>query len=300
MEYINCPLCNSNLYNVLYEKNILNEKNDENDIYKCTSYKFSDYYRIVKCKECGLVYNNPREDFNKLLKFYEDVIDNDYLKQQIAREITYKKLLDTLIKYKNCGKLLDIGCYTGFFLKLAKTKNFIVKGIEPSKWAANYAKSILNLDVINTNIFDYQPFEKFDVITMWDVIEHLPNINDVFIKCNKMLNDKGIIAFSTHNIDSFASKLLKSNYPFIMRMHISHFSFKTIKYLLNKTGFNIVRIEEHNRYLKLDYFLDRLNSYLPYFKRLTLFIKNILPENKLIKINKIGLINCWAVKSKEI
>lgn len=151
-----------------------------------SKYMAIDGFRIVKCKNCSLVYVNPRLKPKSLHKIYDSKYYRnsafkggksaiygygEYLKEKNLIVATFKKRLDQIEKFSSPGKLLDVGCAFGFFLELARKHKWNVKGIEISEAGYNYAKNNLKLDVIN------RPLEEagfksgsFDAVTMFDVI----------------------------------------------------------------------------------------------------------------------------------
>lgn len=260
---ITCPLCQSENYQIvyqstlqpehfLYKKLVTNLKNTSNDLSK--------HAQIVKCKQCSLVYVNPLEDLSLLLRAYGEVVDDEYLETEQYRKILLRQHLQRVSRFRNNGKLLDVGSFAGFYLDLAKNQGWQTYGIEPSKWARAIAekKGIKHIgkDFLTAKI------EKsyFDAITLWDVIEHLPQPHKVFTKLYKSLKPGGILAIGTPNIESIFAKLLGKNCPFLIRMHIILYSPQTLHAFLEQHSFKIVDISYYGRTFPVSYMLDRLQS----------------------------------------
>lgn len=289
INFVKCHLCGLDNYKILFQSTL--DKSDFNpkvitEDLKNTLGNYKKHSRIVKCKECGLVYTNPMENPDSLLKGYEDVIDQEYLDTEKYRKLLLLEHLKHIEAFKTKGKMLDIGCFAGYFLELAKQKGWDVYGIEPSNWARNVAKKrkvkIISESIDNAKLSD----KTYDVITMWDVIEHLPNPRQVLKKCYDSLDDKGIIALGTPNIECLVAKIMGSNYPYILRMHHLFYSPKTLSLMLDSVGFKTIKVYNYGRIYPVSYILDRLqidNKLFGQFKK----IVNTQPwlANRTINLN---------------
>jgi len=262
---ISCPLCNSNDYEIMFKSTL--QKMDYSDKVLQLHLKnslddFTKHGRIVRCKMCMLVYVNPQENQKQILKAYGNVVDEEYLKTERFRKLLFKKHLNQLLKYRQSGRLLDIGCFCGFFLELAQKKRFKTYGIEPSLWASNEAKR-RGVRIIGKSLNEIKK-QKFDVITLFDVIEHLGNPKKELSKIHKALVRDGIMVIGTPNVESLTVKLLGSHHPFFIRMHVVLFGERTIARILENTGFTIKQITYYGRTYPLVYYMEKLSPLLPF------------------------------------
>ncbi|MGC8787731.1 MAG: methyltransferase domain-containing protein, partial [Anaerolineae bacterium] len=169
-------------------------------------------FHIVRCRQCGLVYVNPRyrEDFLQQLytaEYYDhDGIRNgqaffgyeDYIADEENIKITFAKRLRTIERFANKGRLLDVGCATGFFLDLARAKGWEVVGSEVSEFAARYAREKLGLEVRLGALKELHfEAEAFDVVTMWDVIEHVADPMGDLLEVWRILRADGLLSLIT-------------------------------------------------------------------------------------------------------
>ncbi len=298
--YVNCPLCGTNNYILRYPATVPASREKNVEHFRCTSHNLSEHSDIVQCKECGMVYNNPQPDPAELLNIYKDVEDPLYLEETKAREYTFKRSLDQLHHFiKPPGKLLDIGCYTGAFMQVAGAEGWEVSGLEISTWAADIARKAQKGPVYEVTL-DQLPLASgsFDVITSWDVMEHLPQPAAFLQNAANLLKPGGILAFSTHMVDSWAVRLLGTRYPFFMDMHLVHFSRSTVKQILEDQDYELLRIASHHRILRTGYFLEKLAVKVPIGRS---FIKWLSRKkwisNRLIRIGLLGLVNIFARKN---
>jgi len=233
-EKLSCNLCGSKSSRLIFIKN---------------------GYNLVQCTSCGLVYvSNPpsKLELKKLYSFesnYHTEIQNESIDFEYW-ENRARKYYNLIKKYKARGRILDIGCSIGFFLKVVKENGWETHGVEISKDISDYARNKFGLDVFTGTIDEIKfPPKFFDVVTMWDFIEHVENPTQAMIITNKILKDDGILVLTTPNIDGLFPRLSymvskEINYwphpepPH----HLFQFSKKTIYKLLNKTGFKILNI----------------------------------------------------------
>jgi 2-polyprenyl-3-methyl-5-hydroxy-6-metoxy-1,4-benzoquinol methylase len=300
--YIKCPLCGVDDHYVRYPSTLqgdLQEMNPEH--YRCTSHDLSMHGDIVQCRQCGMIYNNPQPDPDMLLGIYKDVADPLYLEESEARERTFKRSIDQLHQFiQPPGKLLDVGCYTGVFMKIANTEGWQTQGVELSSWAADIARKARVGNVFETPLEQLPvPEENFDLITLWDVIEHLTHPKDMLQNINRILKPGGIVAFSTHMVDSLAVRIMGKRYPFFMEMHLVHFSQETISRMLAEQGFQLLKIKSHPRILRTGYFLEKLYHKVK-FQPIHSIVKWMSGKKwisqRFIRIGFLGLVNIFARK----
>lgn len=271
-----CILCNSRSLFLLYPSTLGKPINKVKQ-YVCTTTSYGVHGPIYKCRRCGFVFIIDNESKKNIKINYEEVEDPLYISEKKARTVTFKRHLKNILRYsRKKGKLLEVGSYTGLFLSIAKRAGWDVYGVEPSKWAVKYAKKNYWLNIKNTilksGIF---PPGIFDVIVMWDVIEHIPNpLNDLKV-CYSYLKPGGHIIMSTINIDSLISKMLGPKWPWLMDMHRVYFSESTMKKMLEKVGFVDIDFRPHVRYVSLRYLMSRFMPIKE--KKLSFLGKLIIP-----------------------
>ena len=229
-----CPVCTDTDYKVLYPDML--GTNPPVFGYKWTP-EICNTYRIVKCNACGHVYSNPR--LENMYQYYKDVIDRDYLKNSDLRMQTAKAILPAVLKIVPSGRLLDVGCSTGDFLSVAE-EYYEVEGLELSKWAFDIAKQRGLL--IHTKKLDEMndADSKYDIITMWGVIEHLEYPRVELRHVNRLLNNGGIVCFWTGDSNSIYHKLLRGKWWYLLGQHIQFFNKKSLDRLMNDAGFSPV------------------------------------------------------------
>lgn len=202
--------------------------------------------RIVKCRNCGLIYCNPRPDNNELQKFYSrDYFSEGLYEEDVQRQKMYEIEIDEIKKnIVSQGRFLDVGCAVGKFLATLPD-TFEKWGTEFSDDAAKIGREKFDLNIITGQIrYIELPEKYFDIIQMRGVLEHSQNPFEDLTKIKKLLKDDGILRLSQlPNIDSLCGRLYKTKFNQVKPgEHLYYFSSKTINAMLDKAGFKIITI----------------------------------------------------------
>ncbi len=300
MEFIPCNLCGADDYKVVYEASPGEPPCPESQ-YCCTSPGLAFHDRIVRCKQCGLMYSNPRVLSQEIEKNYRLIQDDTYLQEKEGRVLTFIRSLEELEKVKKGGKLLEIGCYTGFFLDLARQRGWDTQGVELSAWAARHATDTLKLKVFQGTLSEARmPGEQFDVVVLWDVIEHMTDPLHELREINRVLKKDGVVVLTTIFMDTLPALLTREKYPFLMTMHLYYFTRKTMGKMMEKAGLQIFKIGKHVRVLRLVYFLRYIKLFSVLLYELsTWVVKKLKWEAKPVSVSFSGLktIYCRKINS---
>jgi SAM-dependent methyltransferase len=200
------------------------------------------HYRIVKCRSCGLVRSDPVLDACALAKLYAQS-SFEYGGEADHIRATYGRYLAKIAPCRTSkGALLEIGCGNGFFLEEAFSQGYHpVQGIESSRLAVESASPAIRDKIIcaamRPGIFNP---EQFEIICLFQVIDHLPEPGVILEECYKLLLPGGIVLVISHNIEALSAKLLKSRSPIIDIEHTYLFSPATLARLLIAHGFQVV------------------------------------------------------------
>lgn len=164
----------------------------------------------------------------------------NFVYQQIKQYSFRKKL--SLFHKKTPGKqLLDIGAGTGEFLKFCKEKGWDTFGIEPNKKARGLAKE-KGIDLVDK--LNKVSQQKFDVITMWHVLEHVPNLSEEIHQIKKLLKEDGMLIVAVPNFNSFDARYYKEFWAaYDVPRHLWHFSQHSISKIFGEYDFELVKIK---------------------------------------------------------
>ncbi len=258
-----CNLCGGTSIKVRFPATLDDNEALNVDAFRCTSPGYGHHPRIVQCTRCGYVYASPRWSDEELLAAYTAVEDETYVHERAGRELTFRKHLQALEKVvgpANGRSLLDIGAYIGVFVQVAAQRGWDAWGVEPSDWAAAEAQR-QGLNVIaGTQFAPELTGRQFDVITMWDVIEHVTDPKGEIRHARELLRPGGVLVLHTMDIDSLLARLMGTHWPWLMDMHLHYFSQKTMRAMLEDVGFRVLWSGAQGRYLRLGYLATRLSG----------------------------------------
>ncbi len=267
---IACPICGSDSFKVIRESKwpIVVDASHFEHVYRSSSEQQL-FEQVVRCDSCGLVYLNPRPKDEIILASYRDVQDTSFIKQNEERIKTFKVAFSKVIgdfKLPSGSRVLDIGCAGGAFLKAAKDLGMSPVGIEPSKYLTEFSKSTYRVEVLNGLLEEQSlPEQSFDVITLWDVIEHLLNPEQTFKIVSRLIKPNGILVINYPNFKSRLARLMGDKWPFWLSVHVTYFEPRTLEAFLNKFGFQIQDQRRHWQILQLGYLLERAGAYFKVF-----------------------------------
>lgn len=257
---VTCNLCGADDYEVRFQAPLRPESDLTSDLRASTD-RYASYGRVVKCRRCGLVYTNPRPPADRLAAGYEGVEDPEYCSEPSSRSINAHMALHTVRRFATSGRLLDVGCSAGYMLHAARA-DFDVTGLEPSRWACELIRNKLGLNVVQGTIETASfPEASFDVITLNDVIEHLPDPARTLRIVHGWLRPGGLLYLVTPDIGSLSALVLQSRWWGLRPAHIYYFSRPTMRALLERAGFEVRFEKSYGRVFTYDYWLSRLANY---------------------------------------
>lgn len=260
--YVPCNLCQSNHARILYPGDAAHYARVSAQTFRCTSEQHGDFTNIVECEACGLLYENPREPEQEIEAQYEQVEDPTYEREKEGRFRTFSGTLQSLEALVRPGKTLDVGCYLGLFLDVARERNWETHGVEPSAWASKRAREkghdVINAPLRKANL----PAGTFDLITLWDVIEHLHDPLGQLREMHRLLKPGGIFGLSTMDAGCLFAKMAGRHWPWFMRMHLYYYTRGSLTRTLQAAGFEVLKVETHKRIVSLRYLLEKIAALL--------------------------------------
>ncbi len=248
-------------------------------------YKSYSYYR---CPMCFFVSTYPLPNKDILIKHYRDkYMDGNYnllLNYSDDYNRVYLDFSKTIIKYINSKgvdkykRLLDVGCFTGGFMKIMDRAGFKVFGVELQKEASAIAKQNFKGRVFNEDIkkHNYRT-GSFDIITLNGLIEHVSEPVKVITEMSKILRKNGILFIETPDSNSMPALLMRKYWPPYQPLeHIHIFSKNSLILLLKNLGFVDIQISNHIKILPVSYVYKNLRNFGREFYNLTGRFSSIL------------------------
>lgn len=250
---------------------------------------------IFQCTACALVYADPSSApaFDYPEDYYRDGVYADYLADRDAIQRNAPRVLEELERMVDGRQLLDVGCATGFFLQAARARRWDVRGLEPSEYASDYARRELGLQVETASIVSPpEGLPQFDVVTLWDTIEHLDRPDLALSNIHKLLKPNGVLVFSTGDYASMLRRLTRRRWRlFGDPTHNFFFDEQTLRLILMRAGFEVLRVTHRGKRVSLSLILHQSGLPLSARFRTWLLKKGWNPS---VYINLLDVVTIFA------
>ena len=219
---------------------------------------------IVRCKTCGHMQTSPMPADAVLESAYEDAASEDYVSEAPGQRETARRVLDVIERQGAGRRLLDLGCWVGFLLDEAGERGWSAKGVEPSRFASEFARDELGLDVITDDLFT-APLGAgaFDAVVLGDVIEHLPRPAEALERIATLLAAEGVIAMMLPDAGSRLARLMGKRWWSVIPTHVQFFTRKSMRTLLEREGWTVLYIGTQPKIFTVRYYLGRIGGYAP-------------------------------------
>lgn len=236
--HIDCPICNSQE---------LIAKHLQVCDYSITKEKFW----ISTCNQCQFIFTNPIPHQADIGKYYasEQYVSHSDTRKGIINQLyhyvrkltlSHKLQLIEKVNTNSAKHLLDIGCGTGYFLQYAQIKGWTIAGYEPDETARKAAEHKINAKIA-TDLKEFGS-KKFDVITLWHVLEHVHSLNETVEFLKHHLSDSGKIVIAVPNIESWDANYYQEKWAALdVPRHLYHFSKKSISLLFHQHGLKLLK-----------------------------------------------------------
>jgi 2-polyprenyl-3-methyl-5-hydroxy-6-metoxy-1,4-benzoquinol methylase len=236
-EVLICPICQSTKFDFSLN---------------CKDYTVShEIFTIARCVKCNFKVTSPAPENQDLGNYYNS---NDYISHTsksnsfidslylLARTYTLNwkiRVIKKAIPNSTEVRILDYGCGTGEFLQKCKSNGWQIEGIEPSEHARIKAQLNCNHHIAPT--IDDVPTKEFNIISLWHVLEHVPELNSTLSALHNKLQKNGRLLVALPNPNALDAQHYKTHWAaYDVPRHLWHFNQENIERLLLNNGFTVV------------------------------------------------------------
>lgn len=294
----------------------------------CGANHYQEYFRpprspgpIVKCKECGFVFVNPVKATKSLIQkgpvggrqaphllessnlediagSWEQPLLEGYKAEFSAKRLNALDALQHISKYaKSRGTLLDVGCGAGLFLSVAAQEGWDCYGIEPLVMHAIFARAQFGLHIVTDTLSeDTYPAEFFDVVTAFQVFEHLIRPDQELDKIRRILKPQGLVLIEVPNIETLGVKLFGTRHRHFVQDHVSFFSAKTLTSFVERHDLRVQEIYYPTRVMSVRHLAAWLGRSTQSGKRRRIHLPQAVRE-KFIRLNLGDIVAVIAKKN---
>lgn len=266
---------------------------------------------VVRCDNCGLVYVYPVEHLERF--YYGDTSSKEpspeeraeeerhlarYLSEEEWKRRNLASVLDEMEAFCPRGRLLDLGCYCGLLLDLARARGWDTVGVEPEETARRYAVEHLGLNVLGGTLDQAAfPLDTFDAVVSLQVFEHLLDPKEALNQITRVLKPGGLLAIEVPSIDNLGFRLLGRWHRHFARHHLFFFSTRTLTRLLTGAGYRVEQVVYPTRQLSLRHLAGQVGGVdtLPAV-RLRRWVERLGLGTLAISINLKDILRVYAIK----
>jgi SAM-dependent methyltransferase len=251
-----CPVCSSREAIVHLEGN-----DDEISLDSVGSSRtLLSHGRILRCVSCRLAYRSFRPRSEQLAQLYRAADDGTYEAEMPNRWRTAVRHMKIVEKhFPSRGSLLDVGCASGAFLSLMRGRGWVADGIEPSESQFLRAAKLLGTakGIQRCTLQDAELSKDYDLITMWDVLEHVTEPRGFLELAARRLKHGGYLALNVPRVDSMVARLLGSRWPLLLAEHLNYFTIPSLRICGESAGLNLVHVGQRPSTFSLGFIFFR-------------------------------------------
>ncbi|HEX8649109.1 MAG TPA: class I SAM-dependent methyltransferase [Thermoleophilaceae bacterium] len=225
---------------------------------------------IVRCPACSHMQLDRFPTEAELGEAYGEAASDDYVEEEAGQRETARIALERIERFVPAGgsraprAVLDLGCWVGFLLAVARERGWDTLGVEPSEFASTYARERLGLDVIRDDLFEADlGGRRFDAVVMGDVIEHLPRPADALDRMAEMLNPGGVVYLALPNAGSRLARRMGARWWSVIPTHVQYFTHASLFTLLRRRGWEPLWAGTAPKAFTVRYYLERIGGYSP-------------------------------------
>lgn len=220
---------------------------------------------LVQCNDCDLVFENPRPPKPEIQAFYQNEAlwtdsqdaegrGRSYVKELDQKRPIFRDLVSRIGRYKQGGRLLDIGCGPGLLETELDPGHWEVTGVERSEFIAEFGKKTLGTHILKSTFEEVTlPQSHFDVVVMKYVLDHMEEPFEALKRARTLIKPDGVLVLADLiNIESFCARFFQEGHRLFHPMHFTYFSPRTVSRHLERAGFSVVKIDFP--YFKTPYF----------------------------------------------
>lgn len=217
---------------------------------------------IERCERCTHMQLASFPTEADLAEAYGDAASEDYVEEEAGQRATARWVLERIERHVAPGRMLDLGCWVGFQLDEAEKRGWQTLGVEPSAFAAAFARERFGLEILNRPLDAVRlPEAAFEAVFLGDVIEHIPDAGAALDRVRAALSPGGVVAMALPDAGSRLARAMGPRWWAVVPTHVHYFTRRSVGTLLANHGFEPLSFETAPKAFTVRYYLGRLGGY---------------------------------------
>jgi SAM-dependent methyltransferase len=247
------------------------------------------------CPDCRAIFQHPPPQPDAMVSYADTEYEKGglYRKYVEAREMKlehFRRRLERLLPRVSRGRLLDIGCSCGYFMEVAAASGFEVEGLEFSRAAIAAADPAIRPHILCSNVDEFESSRTYDLVTAFDLIEHVPQPKGFLRKVRHLLVPGGWLAMTTPDAGHALRFVMGSSWPMLQPMqHLTIFSRRAMRLALEEAGFSEIAFEPATKTISYEYLTDQLLVLTPALHKGMLMAGRLLPARTRGKYRHVNI-----------
>src|SRR6516162_2652203 len=246
------------------------------------------------CPDCRVIFQHPAPPPEAMVSYadgeYEAGVYREYVEAREMKLDHFRQRLERLLPRVRRGRLLDIGCSCGYFMEVAAKSGFEVEGLEFSRAAIAAADPSIRPHIVCSSVDEFESSQTYDLVTAFDLIEHVPQPKDFLRKVRNLLTPGGWLAMSTPDAGHFLRFMMGSSWPMLQPMqHLTIFSRQSMRLVLEEAGFNEISFETATKTVSYDYLTDQVRPLTPALHKGLRLVGRCMPASARTKYRHVNI-----------
>lgn len=217
---------------------------------------------IVECEACGHRQLERMPSDVELFALYVGARADHYVEETEGQRHTARASLEKIERWVDGRRILDLGCWVGFLLAEARERGWHVTGVEPSEYAAAYAREEFGLAIHEQDLLTADlPSHAFDAVVLGDVIEHLTDPLGALEHIATLLAPGGVLYVTIPDSGSRLARRMGARWWSVIPTHVQYFSRASLALLLRRAGYEPLEITTAPKTFSVRYYIGRLSGY---------------------------------------
>jgi len=257
------------------------------------------YYR---CPACGVLFQHPAPDRSAVQEYanveYEQGAYREYVQAREMKLEHFRRRIAIVGRFARGRSLLDVGCSCGYFLEVAAAGGYDVHGVEFSGNAIAAARPEIRDRIRRGHLEDLctDGVPRFDVVTAFDIIEHLARPVDFLRQARQALRPYGVLLVTTPDAGHWLGRLMGSRWPMLQpTQHLTLFSRRALRLAFEEAGFRVAVVETARKVVSAEYLLSQIQQLNPVVHALARAASRLVPRSSMVRYRDLSLGEILAV-----